>query len=130
MHKVVVPPLTELVFFKVLLLIFFEGIRTARQLMWHTAEPISGVTNKVAFGSHTLKEPDQVHCEKTLGSMEGCPRLTEAFSTNPRTKERSSMRAHVDMIFTQISGVVECGKAVLNKGEDHAKTTTDIYNRV
>ena len=34
------------------------------------------------------------------------------------------------VIFPQFDGVVECGKAVLKKGEDHAETTTDLYSRV
>ena len=41
MHTVVVPRLNELVFFKLQLVMFFEGIRSERQLMRHAADRLS-----------------------------------------------------------------------------------------
>jgi hypothetical protein len=34
------------------------------------------------------------------------------------------------LIFPRFSGVVQCAGRLLKKGEDHAKTTTDLYRRV
>jgi len=41
MHKEVVPPLNELVFFKLQLVMFFEGIRSERELMRQAADRLS-----------------------------------------------------------------------------------------
>ena len=46
-------------------------------------------------------------------------------------QRETALKEYIDkMVFPQYSGVVECGKAVLKKGEDHAKTTTELYSRV
>jgi hypothetical protein len=50
---VAVPPLTELVRFKLQLVTFFEGIRAARQLMRHAADRLS----LRSFLGYDLQEP-------------------------------------------------------------------------
>ena len=61
MHREVVPPLNELVFFKLQLVMFFEGIRSERELMRQAADRLSVLW----YLGYNLDEPLPDHSSLT-----------------------------------------------------------------